>query len=509
MDWVPDVDGDGRCDVIVASPGYPTGVAGSTGGAVFLYSGAAGTELDRLVGDFVSAPWSFAKSVSSLGDVTGDGIPEVAIGKPASQWGFLPSIQVYSVLPWSLVYEVSAPSQPSNLGSSACAGGTDLNGDGWPDFVAADYSFEANGTFGTGAVHAFNGLDGSLLWRVSGPGSSNFGQTVICPGDVNGDSYADVITRSQIFPGTIHALSGFDGSEIYRFSGDYLDGFIGIENRLAPCGDADGDGLPDYIVSQGEAPGVSKGLATVHRGRDGAIIRRWEGKVAGEGFGESVGGPGDLDADGHPDFLVSTGKIGAGRVYAFSGRDYSLLTVIESPAAPVLFGWVLGSLGDDVDGDGGFEVLLSDPAEVVGGLSNAGAAYLFTFDRWLQSDARMVSAAAGGAIAFTLDFPTSEAGLDYYLLASDDLPGSITVRGVGVPLVWTPLLQKMAFSPPPIFDQPQGALDLNGDATVTATIPPGALAAYAGRTVKFAAVSLLAPGQPSLSSAPAWVEVTP
>lgn len=504
------MDGDQWDDVIVNAPYYPNGISGSLGGAAFLYSGCTGAELDRIVSS-VPSEWSFAIRVSRLGDVTGDGIPEVVISKPARVAGVLDALQVYSVLPWTLLYESLAPQEKSTLGSFNCAGGTDLNGDGWPDFAAADPWFENGGVFNTGAVHAFNGLDGSLLWRISGPGSSQFGGTVICPGDVNGDGYADVITRSQIYPGHVHALSGLDGSELYRFPGDYLYGFIGADGRLAPCGDADGDGLPDYLVGQVEDPGVSNGMATIHRGYDGAIIHRWEGLLPGENFGHAVGGPGDVDNDGWPDYLVSAeAGIGRSRVYVFSGRDFSLMKALYSPsAAPSTFGYTLGSLGSDVTGDRGVEIVIGDYSEPVNGLHNAGAVYVFSFDRWMRADARELSAAAGGTIRFTLDFPASEAGLGYHLLVSDDLPGSKTIGGVRIPLVNTPLLQKMLFSPPPIFDQPAGALDASGDAVVTATLPASAFANWAGRTIKLAAVSMLTPTQPSLSSAPAWVEITP
>ena len=61
----------------------------------------------------------------------------------------------------------------------------------------------------------------------------------------------------------------------------------------------------------------------------------------------------------------------------------------------------------------------------------------------------------------------------------------------------------------PLFDQPAGTLDANGDVLVTATFAPHAAASLIGRTLKFAAVSLLSPSQPSRSSAPAWVEIIP
>lgn len=518
QDFIGDVDGDGVSDLVVSSPYYAISDPNRRGGAAFLYSGRTGALLDLITGDSVPYPHSIAQCVSRMGDVTGDGIPEVAISKDAAGGsGQLFSVQIYSVLPFTLVYESFAPHLESAVGSYGLAGDQDLNGDGWPDSVAGDGAYKESGVW-LGAVHAFNGLDGSLLWRTTGVVLAQYyGQTIACPGDVDGDGHADVLTRSYLDGGygTVHVLSGLDGSEMYRLTGDYQLAYLGL-GRLAGCGDADGDGLPDFIIGQDEVPGVSRGLATIHRGFDGSIIHRWEGPVAGERFGATVAGPGDLDGDGFPDYAVGAPHKNRysepGRVYVFSGRDFSLMELLKSPAPVGVesdFGYPIASFGADLNADGAVELLTADVNEPAGGVFGAGTSYLITFDRYFRADTRSLDASSGGTLRFTLDFPATEAGLNYRLLASDDLPGSLTVRGVKIPLVWTALLQKFVNNPPPVFDYPTGTLDANGDALVTAAIPANALAAYVGRTVKFAAVSLITPSQPSLSSAAAWIEVLP
>lgn len=513
MDWIGDVDGDGFSDYILGSNLYQA--TGSNRGVAYIYSGQSGLLLDRIDGDSVPYPFTLATAVSRLGDVTGDGRPEVAISKQAAGGsGQLFSVMVYSVMPFTLVYEAFAPHLLSTVGSDGICGDADLNGDGWPDIAAGDSSYKESGIW-VGAVHAFDGLDGSPLWIAKGVTlAQSFGQTIACPGDVDGDGHADVVTRSYEYGafGTIHVLSGVDGSELYSFHGDYLLAYAGL-GRLAPCGDADGDGLPDYMVGQDEVTGLSKGIATIHRGYDGAIIHRWEGQAAGQRFGDKVAGPGDLDGDGFADYAV--GAPGAdtsdpGRVYLFSGRDFSLMQVLTSPSPDEgSFGYPVANLGADVNGDGAVELLTADGSEPYNGVFGSGVSYMFTFDKHLTADAREISAAAGGTVRFALDFPASEAGLGYRLLASEDATGSIKVGGVGIPLTLTPLLQRFVFTPPTVIDAPVGTLDAQGDAAVTATLPPDVLASFVGRTLKFAAVSMLTPAQPSRSSAAIWMTVRP
>lgn len=87
-----DHDGDGVGDVLVGGPGYqgssPSGGNNfdSPQGSVSLLSGATGQKLTLFRGDFGFD--YFGDSVASIGDLTGDGIPEIAIssfGSPETE----------------------------------------------------------------------------------------------------------------------------------------------------------------------------------------------------------------------------------------------------------------------------------------------------------------------------------------------------------------------------------------------------------------------------------------
>src|SRR5206468_13125838 len=74
---VGDVDGDGRAD-FAASGAAVTDTMGTTAGSVYVYSGRTGSLLYNLFGS--AALESFGTSITSLGDVDGDGRPDILVG---------------------------------------------------------------------------------------------------------------------------------------------------------------------------------------------------------------------------------------------------------------------------------------------------------------------------------------------------------------------------------------------------------------------------------------------
>jgi hypothetical protein len=139
------------------------------------------------------------------------------------------------------------------------------------------------------------------------------------------------------------------------------------------AGDVNGDGVPDYIVGA-----LAGSYAKVYSGADHTVLHTLTGS-AGELFGASVTGAGDVNGDGHDDLLVGAMSNSetftlAGKVYMFSGADGSLLWSVNGTVANGRLGSGAGLVGDVNDDD--------VPDQVVGamwaGEFGGGEAYIFS-----------------------------------------------------------------------------------------------------------------------------------
>jgi hypothetical protein len=78
---VGDVDGDGIPDVAVGAPGQNRAGQDDQGRA-FVFSGATGARLQTLDDPVPQAQAHFGSALAGVGDVDGDGVPDLAVGAP-------------------------------------------------------------------------------------------------------------------------------------------------------------------------------------------------------------------------------------------------------------------------------------------------------------------------------------------------------------------------------------------------------------------------------------------
>jgi hypothetical protein len=180
---------------------------------------------------------------------------------------------------------------------------------------------------------------------------------------------------------------------------------------IAVIGDIDADGVPDLAVGapfqDGDFENTDTGFGHpqnvgkvyVVSGATLAILstlndpefQMVQSQKFGGQFGSVVAAAGDLNGDGSPDVLVGTphhvvlgdldidNKNSAGRVFACSGKDGSVLLTLDDPTAEEngRFGSAVASVGD-VNHDGVPDILVGVPGKDTNGHSNVGIAYIFS-----------------------------------------------------------------------------------------------------------------------------------
>jgi len=163
-----------------------------------------------------------------------------------------------------------------------------------------------------------------------------------------------------------------DAEVLYTLHGEVAGDSFGWVAEV--IGDIDRDGAPDYVIGApfNDAGGNNAGRAYVYSGRTGRLLHQITGDAPGQRLGYSIAGPGDLDHDGTPDYVV--GGVG-GRVVALSGRDHHILWDIR--VAGEAFGFDINAAGD-VDHDGRPDVIVGAFAATAGSDPVAGKIYLLS-----------------------------------------------------------------------------------------------------------------------------------
>jgi hypothetical protein len=400
-----DVNGDGVFDLIVGAPSsnYPSGLPVRPGYARVL-SGLDGSILYTFNGDSVGD--KFGHSVSGAGDVNGDGHADLIVGTLNRNYA-----RVFSGLDGSILYSFNGDSQNDYFGGSVSFAG-DVNEDSYADLIVGAH----RGNFiDTGFARVFSGLDGSILYSFNGDGSNSLlGSSVSGAGDVNGDGHADLIAGAYndhtngTSAGQARVFSGQDGSTLYTFYGDDTNDHLG--NSVSDAGDVNGDGVPDLIVgiSEDNPNGANSGAARVFSGLDGSILYTFNGDDEYHRFGHSVSGAGDVNGDGHADLIVGTLNRNYARV--FSGQDGSILYSFNGDSANDEFGSSVSFAGD-LDEDGRGDLIVGAPDNDENGYNSGSVRVIHSSDLMNDSDADFILNSADNC-PLTANFDQADVDLD-------------------------------------------------------------------------------------------------
>lgn len=348
---IGDVDGDGVVDVVTSAPTY-----GSSSGRVYVYSIASGKLLWSADGQPKD---QLGTGIEAAGDTNGDGIPDVIASAPGSGHAY-----VYSGNNGKILLTLNAEEQSDSFGRHVSAAG-DVDHDGYADVVVGAPGNSAGGK-GAGRAYVFSGKDGHTLLTLTGENAGDgFGSTVAGWADKN---RALLIVGAQAAGPAHHGRAYvYDAlTSKPRFVLDADDtGAALAQMFVTVIGDVDGDGMPDVYASDwsNAAKGPSTGRVYVVSGATGRPIHTFTGETSGEGFGTSSSIAGDIDGDGYADLAVGAWQYsqvaaGAGRIYVYSGKDGKLLRTFTSRIPGDTLGFDSVGLGD-VNGDGHFDYLVT------------------------------------------------------------------------------------------------------------------------------------------------------
>ena len=434
-----DLDGDGSAEFAMGAPG--SSACACTGEIYILFTSADGTIRNTAVvnGDTPNGPASlgtgdrFGRSLAGLGDLDGDGVPDMAVGATGHITGGVGTGDVYVIFlnangTVKRTAEINAqtPNGPASLAAEDRFGASvanmgDLDGDGVIEIAAGATGHYQSGV-ATGDVYVmFMNADGTVKRTAeingdtpNGPSTlganDHFGYSLANVGDIDGDRLADMAVGA---PGD--ASRAVDTGDLYlifmnadasvkrtvQINGDTpnfpsLAPGASLGEGVAGMGDLDDDGTGDIAVG---APGHftdpsgTGDLYVLFMNADGTVKRtaainaqtpNGPSLMAGDHFGTSVTNIGDRSFDGIPDLAVGTygddtvhlillnadGSVGL--TVELAGRSI----VPSSTVATDHFGWSAASIGD-LDGDGTSDMVVGATGRHVGGTDTGYMYVLF------------------------------------------------------------------------------------------------------------------------------------
>ncbi|MDO9021796.1 MAG: VCBS repeat-containing protein [Deltaproteobacteria bacterium] len=384
---VLDVNGDGLAELVVGASARSM-VAGAAHVYLGSGSGVSSTASTTLLGP--DGPGTgFANTLSSAGDVNGDGFADLLIGTigggsiPPRAYLHLGSL---SGLATTAISAVTARDAVGGRAGVTLAVAGDVNADGYadvlvgiPDSARFDIYFGSPVGLPASPSMALAGLIGT---------SVPFGHAIAGACDFNADGWVDIVVgnpsadRVEVFAG---GRGGVGNNRMALTNPDLGNNTFGAAVECA--GDLNRDGYPDLAVGDPQAVGgggvyVYHGSASGLMNEPARVLRAPD--ASGRSFGATLGGGGDLDGDGRYDLVVG-GATSPNRVFVYLGSATGLPSnpsvSLDAPSGNAgSFGVSVASVGD-VNGDGFDDVLIGAGAETatpgVGTYPGSGRAYLY------------------------------------------------------------------------------------------------------------------------------------
>lgn len=266
------------------------------------------------------------------------------------------------------------------LGFSVSSAG-DVNGDGYSDVLVGAPKYD-NGQADEGAAFLYPGTAGGISLAATvlecNQVSAQMGYSVSNAGDINKDGFSDIMVGVPYYDasasneGAVMIYKGSAGGLVtnspYVFKLDQAEANLGIS--VAMAGDVNNDGYSDMLAGahQFDNGQSNEGVGVLIGGAPNGLglVTFLECNQPGAMMGFAVAGAGDVDGDGFSDVMAGARLYGNGQIYegaafVFKGSANGVVTanptIIEGGQVDARLGHALSSAGD-VNGDGFSDIAL-------------------------------------------------------------------------------------------------------------------------------------------------------
>ena len=364
---VADVNGDGKPDLVVANQ-YADNTYTNGGVSVLLGNGDGTFQAAVSNGSGGQEAYSVA-----VGDVNGDGKPDLIVANYCVSNSNCSNGSLGVLLGrGDGTFQAAVSYGSGGLDTYSVAVG-DVNADGKPDLIVANWcaSSNCNGSVG---VLLGNG-DGTFQAAVS-YASGGDGAFSVEVGDVNGDGKPDLVVANASGIGSVGVLLG-NGDGTFQTVVSYGSG--GRSPISVAMGDVNGDGKPDLVVSNecGSNNNCANGSVAVLLGNGDGTFQAAPAYGSGGQGAQSVAVE-DVNGDGKPDLIVASqyadNNYANGSVSVLLGNGDGTFQAAVSYGSG---GWNADSVAvGDVNGDGKPDLVVSNECISNNNCANGSVAVL-------------------------------------------------------------------------------------------------------------------------------------